>query len=151
MNTMRESRCLLFAALTALSVLVASPARAAEHIKGEIKVCISPGSNCSGFDTAYFGGGSLSVKVRNQGYDDTGFDYTVEFDNRSRCEITIGTTMMRHGRTLNAQTLDFGNIDLAPGESRESGERRFSPSREESQKYEFVKFTYSGLASCPSR
>ncbi|MEZ5462797.1 hypothetical protein [Dokdonella sp.] len=86
--------------------------------------------------------------VRYQSHDDKSFKYSVEFDNRTRCNVTVGTTMMRHGNTLNAQTLDFGNIELEPMESRESKVMSFSPSKSESQKYEMVKFTFSGVATC---
>lgn len=127
----------------------ASAARTTETFKGEIDVCTSASPSCFGSDFVHFSAGSMHVSLRNRGYDERSFQYQVEFDNSSDCDVTIGSTMLRHGDTLNAETLDFGNIDLQPRQSLESGENNFTLSRSESEKYVSVKFTYHGIASCP--
>lgn len=115
---------------------------------GEMNICVNAGPNCFGLDFPRFDGGALTVSFRNRGFDEQSFQYTVEFTNQSDCDITIGSTMIRHGETLNAQTLDFGNIGLGARQSRESPTRTFSPSPAESAKHNSVVFTYSGIASC---
>lgn len=126
----------------------AESAASVHHINGKIQLCLVAGAGCWGAHTSYFVGGELEVRVLEVEYDDVRFDYQVRFANASDCRITIATTMMRHGDTLNAQTLDFGNLYVNPRQTELSRMMSFTPSRSEGARYSFVVFSYSGLATC---
>ncbi|MBX3648245.1 MAG: hypothetical protein KF766_11325 [Rhodocyclaceae bacterium] len=121
---------------------------AIEAFKGSITLCSHANGACMGgarfFDYVHVKAGTVEAHVIPQDRDDASFTYTVRFSNRTACKANIGSTIMQHGDTLNAQTLDFGNIELEAGQARESSSRRFTLSRSQSEKGVPVEFRFSG-------
>lgn len=130
----------------------ASSVQAVQSFKGDAPICISPSLSCSASTSVWLPGGALRAEIRHRGFDNGNFsfDYVGEFTNNSRCRITIGSTLLRHGESnMAVQTLDWGLIQLDPGQSvRSQSVRTFRMSREQSERLQFVRLTFSGLANC---
>lgn len=142
-----SSRIRKLAILLCLSALSASSQALGKVFSESKSLCITPSAiSCGDLMTIRLDAGNFYVDIDALDADEDAFslDYSVELDNSSSCGIVIGSTMLRHGDTLKAQTLDFGTIELEPGETRRSQRRTFRFSREAAEDFDHVVFSING-------
>lgn len=128
-----------------------------DYFDEEYSICLSPTSSIESItcnksksiDFEHGGYGSFDVSFKTVDYDDDKktLDYTVEFDNRTNCDVIVTSTMLRHGN--NVSTLDMGTIDVESKQSRKSSVHTFYVSQRMEDAIKHLDFSLNGLAKCP--
>ncbi len=123
-----------------------------ENFDEEFSICSKPSTiSCDETERIRFGDiyDSLTIRFNTTSADEDSntIDYKVEFDNNTDCDVTIGSTLLRHGDSID--NLDWGNIEINANSSKTSKRHTFYFSNRDSDKYDDLTFSLNGLASCP--
>ncbi len=118
----------------------------------DFSICISPSTiSCNETEHIRFADiySSLTVRFITSNADEEAntIDYKVEFDNKTDCDVTIGSTLLEHGSSKS--TLDWGSIEINANRSKTSKRHTFHFSNREKDRFEHLTFAVNGLASCP--